>query len=361
MVNSNNTQLLLRDKIEKVVFTCVFITSLVFVLLVYKSYFYSFFIAMGCYIIFRKPFFFLVNVVKTNRTLAALVLTIIIFFLIVTPLSMLFYLAVNEVHMVAKQLNYLSQQDTSIFQMLQGNVVMDKILLYLKAVIPNIETQIIQITTKLGTTGLLYIQALVENIFQTTFYFFLSLLTLFFIFRDGDRLAPIVYKVLPFSDELEQTVWDKTVNILDAILKGNLSIALCQGIALGSYFFFFGLSAPIFFGGVAIFVSLIPIIGTSIIWLPAALYLYVVQNSPMMAISLSVLCLFTFLMLENIVKPWVLDRKLKIHPLFLFLAILGGITEFGIKGLIIGPFIVAIFLVFWELLLLFTEYEVKHK
>ena len=145
------------------------------------------------------------------------------------------------------------------------------------------------------------------------------------------------------------------MNILDAIIKGNLAIAVVQGVSVGLYFFCFNLPLPILFGGIATFVSLIPIVGTAIVWLPASLYLYVWGDQLIQAIVLGSLSLVTFLSLENIIKPWILDRKLNIHPLFLFLAILGGINEFGLKGVFIGPFLVAIFLVLLEILMLFIQ------
>jgi predicted PurR-regulated permease PerM len=86
-----------------------------------------------------------------------------------------------------------------------------------------------------------------------------------------------------------------------------------------------------------------------VVWLPGAIYLYA-NDQHTTAIIMAVTCLVAYFVLENLVKPLLLDRDLNLHPLFLFLAIVGGLNAFGVKGLILGPFIVTMFVTIWELI-----------
>ena len=151
------------------------------------------------------------------------------------------------------------------------------------------------------------------------------------------------------------------VAVLDAVVKGNFFVSILQGTMVGIYFWIFGIPTFVLYGSIAAMTALIPIIGTAIVWVPAALYLYATGHTTG-AVVLSSLSLGTYFLLENLMKPWLLDRKLNLHPLFLFLAILGGIGEFGIKGVILGPFIVTSFLSIWEVIAVWNEnYGSIHK
>ena len=90
-----------------------------------------------------------------------------------------------------------------------------------------------------------------------------------------------------------------------------------------------------------------------IIWLPGSIFLYL-NGEVWGALFLSSLSVLTYLGLENIIKPLLLDKKLSLHPLFLFLAILGGVAQFGIKGFILGPFVVIAFLIVLEFIKLWN-------
>ncbi len=177
-----------------------------------------------------------------------------------------------------------------------------------------------------------------------------ALILLFFLFRDGKAFYAFVEEVLPIPQDRLAIFVQRLNSSLRAVVRGNLFVSILQGTALGLGIYFCGLSRGLLFGAVAAIFSLIPVVGTAVVWLPVALYLAFVENAYGLAAFMAIYGPTVYLILENIVKPKVLDRELGIHPLFLFFAILGGISEFGITGVIIGPIMVTVFVTLWSIM-----------
>jgi len=111
----------------------------------------------------------------------------------------------------------------------------------------------------------------------------------------------------------------------------------------------------VLWGSIAAIFSLIPVIGTSFVWLPASLYLLAI-GSPVKALIIALWCLGWYLLLENVLKPVVFGEKLKFHPLILFFLLLGSLQTFGLPGIIIGPIMLTLFFSFWEMYKILDSY-----
>ncbi len=177
----------------------------------------------------------------------------------------------------------------------------------------------------------------------------LALVILYFLFRDGDQLYRFIEAIIPIPQDRLDIFTNRLRDSLRAVIRGNLFVSLLQGAAIGLGLTICGMSRGLLFGAVAAVFSLIPIVGTAVVWLPAAAYLALFEGSYGYALFLVVYGPAMYLILENIVKPKVLDHQLGIHPVFLFFAILGGLAEFGITGVIIGPLLVTIFVTIWSI------------
>lgn len=177
----------------------------------------------------------------------------------------------------------------------------------------------------------------------------LSLVILFFLFRDGPQFYDFIEAILPVPQDRLEIFTDRLRDSLRAVIRGNLFVSLLQGAAIGLGLTICGFSRGLLFGAVAAVFSLIPVVGTAVVWLPAVLYLALFEGSYGYALFLALYGPAVYLILENIVKPKVLDRQLGIHPVFLFFAILGGLAEFGMTGVIIGPLLVVIFVTLWSI------------
>ena len=176
-----------------------------------------------------------------------------------------------------------------------------------------------------------------------------GMILLFFMFRDGPRLYTKISGVLPFPESIVGNFVRRVREMTYSVLKGIVFVSILQGIFLGIGLFTAGIPGSILYGTIAGIFSMIPIVGTAVVWLPAALYLALFKGYYLTAVVLSLYGLAVYLFLENVFKPKFLDSKLGIHSLFLFLAIIGGLKEFGISGIILGPLFVALFATLWEI------------
>ncbi|AXR61497.1 AI-2E family transporter [Leptospira mayottensis] len=177
---------------------------------------------------------------------------------------------------------------------------------------------------------------------------FFALLVLFFLYQDGKKVERFILDNLPFSKQLEEQVGRKVTSAVQTVIRGNLIISILQGAAVYILLLIAGISSPFLYASLASFFSIIPVVGTSVVWLPIGLYILFLENNPMMAFFFMGNALFFYLALENFVKPRMLDKKLQAHPLLIFLSLIGGIKEFGIMGLVLGPVVVTLVVILWD-------------
>ncbi len=185
-----------------------------------------------------------------------------------------------------------------------------------------------------------------------TFNFLLKLALMlyvaFFLLRDGRILIEKLVYALPLGDERERLLFQNVATVARATVKGNLVVAIVQGALGGIIFWIIGLPAPLLWGVIMAILSLIPAVGASLIWLPAAIYLYAVGQW----ITSTVLIAYGILvigMVDNILRPILVGRDTKLPDWMVLLSTLGGIGLFGINGFVLGPMIAVLFVVFWQI------------
>ncbi|WP_082281070.1 AI-2E family transporter [Leptospira kirschneri] len=190
---------------------------------------------------------------------------------------------------------------------------------------------------------------------------FFALLVLFFLYQDGRKVERFILDNLPFSKQLEEQVGRKLTAAVQTVIRGNLIISILQGAAIYILLWIAGISSPFLYASLAAFFSIIPVVGTSAVWLPIGLYILFLENNPMMAIFFMGSGLFFYIVLENFVKPRMLDKKLQAHPLLIFLSLIGGIKEFGIMGLVVGPVTVTLVVILWDFWKLYRRELILNK
>lgn len=328
----------------------VLILLLSLVMLIFSSFLISFFLAIILYLLFRRLNKWFYRIFRQKQTPAAALTTIIVSISIIFPLLYFFLtLADQGYDAIQNATAYISSGKLSAA--IESNSF---ILRFLS--LEDIQKLEHDAIIQLKEAGLFTLQRsghfLSESLKILSNIFF-AIFIVFFLFRNDRDLGPIIYRHLPFPDELEERIGTKIVSILDAVVRGNLVVAVIQGILMSLFLWLFGIPDPLFYGTIAAFFSLVPIVATSVVWIPASIYLYS-NGEYTSAIALAVLSYGAYFVLENFVKTIILDKELGIHPLFLFLAIIGGISTFGIKGIILGPFFVTLFVTVWELVYLWN-------
>lgn len=210
--------------------------------------------------------------------------------------------------------------------------------------LPNfkIHDTIISSLTRLGQTLAGQTQPLVENAFRTVVGFAVMVFSMAVLFRHGNRIVTFVRRNLPIRASDKDVVFDRIYQVARAIFYGVMLTAVVQSILGGIGWLIVSLPNPLFFGTAMFFCALIPIGGTALIWFPGAMYLFM-QGSVTRGV---ILLLWGFLvvgMADNIIRPIFISGRTRIHILLVFFGIFGGLTAFGLKGLFLGPLVIALF------------------
>lgn len=180
---------------------------------------------------------------------------------------------------------------------------------------------------------------LAEFALGVTVVFFIG----YYALRDGDRLVRFVEDFLPLTPATEQRIIDEVQNSLDAVVFGQLLTALGQGVLAGLGFWLFGVPAPVLLGFLSAVLSLLPIVGPPLVWLPAGVFL-IVQGHTARGIGLLVWGAILVSTLDNVVKPKLMSERSGMHPTVALLGVLGGLIAFGFMGFLLGPVVLASFL-----------------
>jgi len=178
--------------------------------------------------------------------------------------------------------------------------------------------------------------------------FFFTLLSLYYLFKDGSTLFERLKEVAPLPAKEKNLLIQRFKEMIYATMYGGILIALIQGILGGLSFWALGLPSPVFWGSAMALLSFIPIGGTALIWAPAAVLL-MIGGAVLKGIVLLGIGVFVISMVDNLLRPSFISTRTNIHPLLLFFAVLGGVQAFGLIGLIAGPLIATFFLTLIEI------------
>jgi predicted PurR-regulated permease PerM len=289
------------------------------------------------------------RVPKRNKTIAALISTVVVLILVVIPLVLMSSLVVRELVGFYQDLN-----NTDNFT-LQGSF--DTIEHSIQAYFPSFN---INLKEQLAATGgwlLGNAGAIFASTVSTIFVFFIAIIGSFYFFRDGRELMQLLIKASPLPDHEDAIIFARMAQAVRAVATGTLLLAIIQGSLVAIGFTLFGIDRAILWGSLASVGALVPGVGTTIVTLPAIIYLFVVGNT-FSAVGLLLWSVMLVGLIDNILGPNLIARKNNMHPLIILISVLGGLGLFGPIGFIVGPVIVTLFLVLLEL---YSQYIVQEK
>jgi predicted PurR-regulated permease PerM len=177
----------------------------------------------------------------------------------------------------------------------------------------------------------------------------ITLFILFFAFRDGAATVRHSAALLPLGRERMDRLFERIRDSVFANLYGILAVALAQGLLTGVAFAMLGIPSPILFGIVAAVFSLVPVVGPSLVWLAASVFLFVTGHwvKGIFLFAWGALVVGTA---DNVIRPLVVMGRAKLHPLILLFALVGGVQQFGFIGLFIGPVVMSLIFALVEML-----------
>ncbi|WP_299262050.1 AI-2E family transporter [uncultured Kushneria sp.] len=190
------------------------------------------------------------------------------------------------------------------------------------------------------------------SIGQNTLQFFISLgimlYLLFFLFRDGVPLGRRIRQAIPLSARYKYQLLNKFITVTRATVKGNIIVAATQGAIGGLAFWGLGIEAPLLWGVIMAFLSLLPAIGAALVWAPVAIY-YLLTGNILDGVILTFVGVVVIGLADNFLRPLLVGKDTKLPDYVVLISTLGGMALFGINGFVIGPLIAALFIAAWDL------------
>ena len=170
---------------------------------------------------------------------------------------------------------------------------------------------------------------------------FFVIFTMYYLFRDGDRIFDTVRDALPLERTQAISIMERARDVIGASVYGVLAIAVIQGTLGGLAFWALGVPSPLVWGVVMTFLSMIPMLGAFLVWVPAAIYLAATGHY-VKALMLVLWGTLVIGMIDNFLRPVLVGSRTKLHELLIFFAVLGGLHVFGVLGIVMGPVVLAI-------------------
>lgn len=322
-------------------------------------------------VVFYPLYHFFLQKTKSEKFASALTCFILLL-LVLMFISLAVYLAVGEVVSITKVFtqnldlqNLYSLRDQEQFQSLVDQTIAT--LNALLGKIPFIDTSVSDILTEflknipvflqeVSTYLVNFIRLSLDSAAKWLVQMLIFFISLFFLLIDGKQFLSYAFQLLPINALHERQISKRFSNLCYAWIVVSLSVAVIQGILAAIGFWIVGIPSPMIWGIVTMFASFIPFFGTAVIWITMAV-IYIILGYYGSGIFLIIWGATLIGSSDNILRPFLLKEGVKIHPLILFLAVLGGFFAFGVAGLVIGPLV----MVFISTLLYIYELEFQEK
>jgi predicted PurR-regulated permease PerM len=321
--------------------------SILFVLMI-RKYLVVLLLA-GIFAAILQPVFNKTTKLLRGRKNAAAALTlVIIILLILLPVAGLLFTAISQAHHISNEvkpwIQEKMQEPTAFTSLLQHLPFYDFIAKYNQIILQKAGEMVGGISSMLVAK----FKSLTLSAIHFFFFFFLFLYAVFFFLKEGGLLLEKMLYYIPLNENDKQRILHRFTSVTRATLKGTFVIGLMQGSLNGFAFWIAGIDGALFWGACMSLLSVLPAIGSSIIWIPAVLIL-AAYGAFTKAVLLWIFCGFIVGSLDNVLRPIMVGKDAQMHQLLILFSTLGGLSLFGIVGIIIGPVIAALFVTIWEI------------
>jgi predicted PurR-regulated permease PerM len=293
----------------------------------------------------------LVRSMRQNRTAAALATLAVIVVIVILPLTLVTAALVDEASGLVQRIRSrewnIGQYFQDVFNALPAwaaNLLERFGLTSLGDVQEQLTTGLMQGSQFLATQAL----SIGQGTFDFVISLFVMLYLLFFLLRDGDMLAGRIRAAIPLRGEQQHALFEKFTVVIRATVKGNIVVAVVQGALGGAMFWLLGIRAPLLWAVVMAVLSLLPLVGTGLVWLPVAIY-FLATGSVWQGLLLIGYGVLVIGLVDNVLRPVLVGKDTKMPDYIVLISTLGGIAIFGVNGFVIGPVIAALFIASWDI------------
>jgi len=275
---------------------------------------------------------------------AATVMLFLITFTILLPSFLIIVLLVQEANVVVKHL-----QSGDLERALQRIDIKNR-MPWIKRVAPNFDPAaisparvIIPVVQKAPAWIAEHGAAVIGGIAGLAIGLFLVLLSAYFFYVEGETIVAEAEALSPLPARYNVLFAENFKGVIDATFRGQVITSLTQGIFIGIGLAIAGIPGAILWGAVATILSLLPVVGSAAVWIPAALYLYALasmgERGYFGAIFLTIWGIVVVPIIEHVVRPWAMKGKMQLPAIPLLVSVLGGMEAFGFVGLVVGPLV----------------------
>jgi predicted PurR-regulated permease PerM len=185
------------------------------------------------------------------------------------------------------------------------------------------------------------IVAIFSNTFSFVLGFFIMLMGMYYLLKDGGVFKRHLLDLSPLTDEDDTTIFDRIIDAIKAVAYGQFVVSIIKGAIGGVAFLALGLPAPVFWGTMIALTNLIPAIGTALVTVPFIVYLFATGQF-IGGLVLSAVSMLVIGLVDNFLTPQVMRSRIRIHPMLILLSILGGLSFFGAMGIFFGPIVLSV-------------------
>jgi predicted PurR-regulated permease PerM len=297
--------------------------------------------------LFSPAYEFLLKFLK-RKGLSSALICLLMALIIIVPIFIVLSLVIGEIQDVINKFN----TDPGIFRNAIGNFSSSL------AALPIFhfsepgklidQSSIISAVKSFSQNALFILQSTYEGVVHFIFAVFIMFFSFFFLLIDGNELVKKIMRLSPLQDKYESMLIDKFNSITRATIKGTILIGALQGLIGSVLFFAAGVVSPIFFGILMMISSVIPPIGSGLVWIPVGIIMLLLGHT---AEGITILLVGGLIIsaIDNFIRPKLVGKDTQMHPLMILFATLGGIALFGVSGFIVGPIIMSLFVALWDI------------
>lgn len=342
-------------KLQLIFFMILTASVSVLAFFIFKPYIAPIFLAAIIAIIFHPFYKRLLKIFNEKKSLASFCAVIIILGSILIPSIFIGIALYKEASLFYFNVSSIETNGEGLLSVAM-NFIENKISVF----VPKTSINAGEYLKKLTSWTVEHLDTFFSNLFKVLIGLIIMIVSLFYFLRDGERIVKRLVSLSPLSDTYDEQIIKKVGLSVSSIVRGSLIIALIKGFLTALGFAIFSVPNSILWGVVSAFASFIPIVGSSIVIVPAALYLFV-TSSLLSSIGFAVWGVAFVGFSDNILSPILLEKGMKIHPFLILLSIFGGLGLFGPIGFIAGPVVLSLLFALFEIYPLIVKKIVYEK
>ncbi|MEW5913841.1 MAG: AI-2E family transporter [Thermodesulfobacteriota bacterium] len=290
--------------------------------------------------------------VRGRRTLAAAITVVLFIVIIVLPLYFITGVIASQALDMYNSVSRELQGDSLQQSVQQGLGHLGPWLDRLQDALGMSKADVLQQAGELvrRVSSLLYsnLAGLLKGITNLVIDFVLMMIVTFYLLMDGHTAAERLLSLSPLPEGMSRQMRDEVLSIMRSTFTGTVVLALLQGVLGGLGFWIFGVPNAPFWGTVMVFASVVPMVGTALVWVPGGVYLMAVGHLGQ-GVGVLIWCLVAAVGCDNFLRPRLISGASGLHPVLVFFSVLGGLSLFGVVGLLLGPMVLALLLSLLEI------------